>query len=62
MGVDPDVLIDNDPHQSYMGTDTQLERAILELKKWLDEEPIVTPKPPTKKKNMTLGARECQAA
>lgn len=62
MGVDPDILIDNDPHQSYMGTDAQLERAILELKKWLDEEPIVTPKPPAKKKNMTMGARECQAA
>lgn len=61
MGVDPDIVVDNDPHQSYEGTDTQLERAIQELKKWLDEEPIVMPKPPIKKKDMTMGSRECPA-
>ncbi|MFZ5941767.1 MAG: S41 family peptidase [Bacteroidota bacterium] len=27
-GVDPDILIDNDPHQEYLGVDAQLDKAI----------------------------------
>ena len=27
-GVDPDIIIDNDPYQEYMGIDTQLDKAI----------------------------------
>ena len=27
-GVDPDIWIDNDPHQEYLGVDTQLDKAI----------------------------------
>jgi C-terminal processing protease CtpA/Prc len=59
MGVRPDLEVDNDPHQSYDGKDTQLETAILELKKWLLAEPIVMPKPPERKRDMTMGDREC---
>eukprot|EP00980_Cylindrotheca_fusiformis_P023452 scaffold10490_cov129-Cylindrotheca_fusiformis.AAC.8 len=61
MGVEPDVEVDNDPHQCYEGKDTQLERAIAELEKWIQEEPIVMPEFPEKKKDMTMGSRECSA-
>ncbi len=36
-GVSPDIDVANDPHQEYIGNDTQLERAIEELKKKLTE-------------------------
>jgi len=62
MGVDPDIVIDNDPHETFTGTDRQLERAISELKKWLEEEPVVLPKAPVKKKDMTMGNRECKVS
>lgn len=61
MGVDPDIVIDNDPHQTFNGKDSQLERAIVELKEWIKEVPIVVPQPPKKKKTMTMGSRECSA-
>ena len=61
MGVEPDIEVDNDPHATYDGGDAQLAYAIEELKRWLDEEPIVLPKPPAKKKDMTMGDRECPA-
>jgi tricorn protease len=61
MGVDPDIEVDNDPHRSFKGIDAQLEFAIEELKRWLDEEPVILPQPPEKKKDMTMGDRECPA-
>jgi tricorn protease len=61
MGVEPDIEVDNDPHESFEGRDTQLERAIAELRNWLDEEPVVLPQPPLQKKDMTMGERECRA-
>lgn len=61
MGIDPDIVIDNDPHETYNGRDRQLERAIEELKKWIKEEPVVIPKPKEKRKDMTMGDRECKA-
>jgi C-terminal processing protease CtpA/Prc len=61
MGVEPDIEVDNDPHESFQGIDTQLERAIAELRTWLDEEPVVLPQPPPQKKDMTMGERECRA-
>jgi tricorn protease len=60
MGVDPDIVVDNDPHETFTGTDRQLERAIAELKKWLDEEPVIVPVAPEKTKDMTMGDRECK--
>ena len=62
MGVRPDVEVDNDPHESYDGKDAQLETAIRELKKWLQVEPIVIPKPPERKRDMTMGASECRTS
>jgi C-terminal processing protease CtpA/Prc len=61
MGVDPDIVVDNDPHETFTGMDRQLERAVAELKKWIEEEPVVLPPAPTKKKDMTMGDRECTA-
>jgi C-terminal processing protease CtpA/Prc len=61
MGVDPDIVVDNDPYETFAGTDRQLERAIAELKKWIEEEPVVMPKAPKKKKDMSMGDRECKA-
>lgn len=61
MGVEPDIVVDNDPHQCYDGKDTQLERAIGELDKWIQQEPVVMPEYPEKKKDMTMGNRECSA-
>jgi hypothetical protein len=61
MGVDPDVVVDNDPHQCFEGKDSQLERAIAELKNWIQQEPVVVPDFPEKKKDMTMGSRECPA-
>lgn len=61
LGVNPDVVVDNDPFETFHGNDSQLEAAILELKKWLQEEPVIVPKPPERKKDMTMGDRECRA-
>jgi tricorn protease len=61
MGVDPDIEVDNDPHSSFKGIDTQLKFAIQEMKRWLDEEPVILPQPLEKKKDMTMGDRECPA-
>lgn len=61
MGVEPDIEVDNDPHESFKGIDKQLEFAIEELKRWIKEEPVVKPQPPEKKKDMTMGNRECPA-
>lgn len=36
-GVTPDIEVINDPHQEYLGNDTQLQRGIEELKKKLAE-------------------------
>lgn len=43
-GVDPDVVVDNLPHETFLGRDRQLERAVEFLQKKIDEEPI--PQPP----------------
>jgi len=53
-GVDPDILIDNDPTQEYNGTDQQLDKAIeviLDLLK--DRKPL--PKTPAPRTLQDLG-------
>ena len=48
-GVDPDIVVDNDPSKEYAGEDQQLDRAILEmkdaLKSWPKELPSLPPFP-----------------
>ena len=45
-GVDPDLVVDNDPAREFAGTDDQLARAIEEIKKSLAANPVKIPAPP----------------
>lgn len=62
MGVEPDILVDNNPRPTYDGKDAQLEHAITVLKEWLEQEPVVVPKAPAHKRNMAYDVAEsCKA-
>jgi tricorn protease len=45
-GVDPDIVVDNDPAREYAGTDEQLERAIAVVQEELRNNPRPLPPPP----------------
>ncbi|MDO5582169.1 MAG: S41 family peptidase, partial [Planctomycetia bacterium] len=45
-GVDPDIVVDQDPVQMLKGKDPQFERGIKELLKKMDKEPRIVPKRP----------------
>jgi tricorn protease len=46
-GVDPDVVVDNAPHATFLGKDAQLEAALAHLRKRLKDEPVPpAPAPP----------------
>ncbi len=45
-GVDPDIVIDNMPYETFKGKDAQLEAAIEFLKKKVIEEPVTVPQFP----------------
>jgi tricorn protease len=45
-GVEPDIVVDNPPHETFLGRDRQLEAAIDFLQKKIEEEPIEQPKVP----------------
>ena len=45
-GVDPDIEVDNTPHDHVEGRDRQLERAIEELERRIREMPVEIPSPP----------------
>ena len=45
-GVDPDVVVDNDPAREFAGEDEQLNRAIELVKEEAPEEPVNLPPPP----------------
>jgi tricorn protease len=45
-GVDPDIEVDITPSDRMAGRDTQLERAVQELERMLQAEPVVRPSPP----------------
>jgi C-terminal processing protease CtpA/Prc len=53
-GVEPDVTVDNNPRVAFDGGDQQLEKAIDILAQWLQDEPIVMPKAPAAKRDMSL--------
>jgi len=59
-GVIPDIVVDNNPRTAFDGKDTQLERAILELKQWLQDEPVVIPNPPKHHKDVSI-VEDCPA-
>lgn len=60
-GVTPDIEVDNNPRTHYDGHDAVLERAIKELRAWLDEEPVPEPKEPGPKPDMSLKSNDCKA-
>ena len=45
-GVDPDIVVENDPKSVIEGRDPQLERAIAEIEKLIRENPKSIPKKP----------------
>jgi tricorn protease len=45
-GVEPDIVVENDPKSVIAGRDPQLERAVEELVKKMDAEPMTLPKRP----------------
>ena len=63
MGVEPDFEVDNNPRIYYDGKDEQLEYAINFLAQWLQDEPVVLPKSPGPKRDMSLPneAKNCRS-
>jgi tricorn protease len=45
-GVEPDIVVDNLPHETFHGRDAQLEAAIEFLQRKIDEEPVELPPVP----------------
>jgi tricorn protease len=45
-GVDPDIVLDNLPHETFKGKDAQLEAAIAYLKEQIQMHPVDIPEPP----------------
>ncbi len=45
-GVEPDIVVDNDPAKEYQGVDQQLNRAIEEILKKIEQQKPVLPSPP----------------
>jgi tricorn protease len=45
-GVDPDIVVDNEPYTTFQGRDLQLEAAIRFLQDKMAKEPVVVPKAP----------------
>jgi len=45
-GVDPDIMVDNLPFETFKGKDAQLEFAVNYLKKQIKEQPVEQPKTP----------------
>ena len=54
MGVNPDVIVDNNPREAFEGRDEQLEKAVQILKDWIADEPIVIPPNPGPHRDMSL--------
>jgi tricorn protease len=45
-GVDPDIVVDNDPAKEYEGIDEQLNKAIEVIKEEMKKNPVKLPLPP----------------
>jgi tricorn protease len=45
-GVDPDIVVDNLPRETFKGKDRQLEEAVKHLQQRIKDEPIPEPKAP----------------
>ena len=45
-GVDPDIVVDNLPHETFLGRDAQLDAAIAHLQELIEQDPRDVPAPP----------------
>jgi tricorn protease len=45
-GVDPDILVDNGPHETFGGRDAQLDAAVKHLQEQIKAHPLPVPPPP----------------
>jgi tricorn protease len=45
-GVDPDIVVDNDPAKEFVGVDEQLNKAIAVIQQEMKSEPVKIPQPP----------------
>ena len=45
-GVEPDIVVDNLPHETFLGKDRQLEAAISHLQELIKKDPRAVPPPP----------------
>ena len=45
-GVEPDIIVDNLPHETFLGKDAQLAAAIKHLKDLIAKDPRAVPPPP----------------
>ncbi len=45
-GVEPDIKVDNLPHEAFSGKDTQLQAAVQHLLELIKEKPVITPPVP----------------
>jgi tricorn protease len=45
-GVEPDIVVDNLPHETFRGRDAQLEAAVKHLQELIAKDPVEVPKPP----------------
>lgn len=45
-GVDPDIVVDDLPHATFLGRDAQLEAAVTHLLERIEKEPVRVPPPP----------------
>ncbi|HEX7020041.1 MAG TPA: S41 family peptidase, partial [Gemmatimonadaceae bacterium] len=45
-GVDPDIVVDNEPHAAFEGRDTQLDAAVAYLQREIKEHPVPVPPAP----------------
>jgi len=45
-GVDPDIVVDNEPHATYQGKDAQLDAALAYLRAEIKARPVPVPPPP----------------
>jgi tricorn protease len=45
-GVDPDIVVDNPPHETFQGRDAQLEAAIRHLRELIAKDPVEVPRHP----------------
>jgi tricorn protease len=45
-GVDPDIVVDNLPHETFSGKDPQLDAAVRHLQELIKTKPIPVPPPP----------------